>query len=131
MSALYLDTSAALKLIFDETESAAFADFYRRHSQTQWVSSSLLKIELTRGVMRIAPHLCDQAASLLEAFSYVRIDHIVQGAMNEPDRQLRSLDAIHIATARLLGSELDAFVSYDQRQLLAASSAGLMTLSPR
>lgn len=51
--------------------------------------------------------------------------------MNEPDRGLRSLDAIHLATARVLGEELDAIVSYDERLLKAADDAGLPTLSPR
>ena len=51
--------------------------------------------------------------------------------MNEPDRGLRSLDAIHLATARVLGPDLDAIVSYDDRLLKAAGDAGLTTVSPR
>ena len=51
--------------------------------------------------------------------------------MNEPDRGLRSLDAIHLATARIFGDELDARVSYDDRLLRAADEAGLPTISPR
>ena len=37
--------------------------------------------------------------------------------MNEPDRGLRSLDPIHLATARILGEDLDALISYDDRLL--------------
>jgi predicted nucleic acid-binding protein len=55
---------------------------------------------------------------------------IVEGAMNEPDRGLRSLDAIHLATARILGPDLDGIVSYDDRLLKAADDAGLLTVSP-
>ena len=57
-------------------------------------------------------------------------DDIVEGAMNEPDRMLRSLDAIHLATARILAPELDALVTYDDRLLKAATDAGLVTVSP-
>ena len=50
--------------------------------------------------------------------------------MNEPDRGLRSRDAIHLATARLLAGELDGVVSYDDRLLRAASEAGMNIISP-
>ena len=71
------------------------------------------------------------ARSLL-AFSFVAIDDdVVEAAMNEPDRGLRSRDAIHQATARILGEDLDALVSYDDRLLKAATDAGLATASPR
>jgi uncharacterized protein len=54
----------------------------------------------------------------------------VEGVMNEPDRGLRSLDAIHLATARILAPELDALVTYDDRLASAANDAGLVTLAP-
>jgi predicted nucleic acid-binding protein len=58
-------------------------------------------------------------------------DDIVVDAMNEPDRALRSRDAIHLATARILSGDLDAVVSYDNRLLKAVQDAGLSTASPR
>jgi predicted nucleic acid-binding protein len=51
--------------------------------------------------------------------------------MSEPDRGLRSLDAIHLATARILAPELEALVTYDDRLVKAATDAGLATVSPR
>ncbi len=50
--------------------------------------------------------------------------------MNEPDRGLRSLDAIHLATARILAPELEALVTYDDRLGKAATDAGLAMVSP-
>ena len=47
------------------------------------------------------------------------------------DRSLRSLDAIHLATARILAPELDALVTYDDRLRKASSDAGLVTVSPQ
>jgi predicted nucleic acid-binding protein len=71
------------------------------------------------------------ARDLLLAFSCIAIDDdIVEGAMNEPDRGLRSPEAIHLATARILAPELDALVTYDDRLASAANDAGLVTLAP-
>ena len=132
MSLYYADTSAVIKLLAEETHSKAFAAFYDAHAQAEWVSSALLRIEVTRAVLRAMPALLPAARDLLLAFSSITMDDdVVEGAMNEPDRGLRSLDAIHLATARVLGEDLDAIVSYDDRLLRAADEAGLPTLSPR
>lgn len=132
MSLYYADTSAVIKLLVEGTDSTAFAAFYDTHSDAEWVSSALLRIEVGRAVARAMPALLPDARDLLLAFSCIAIDDdVVEGAMNEPDRSLRSLDAIHLATARILAPELDALVTYDDRLLRAASDAGLVTVSPR
>jgi predicted nucleic acid-binding protein len=132
VSLYYADTSAVIRLLVEESHSKAFAALYDAHADAEWVSSALLPIELTRAVTRAMPALLPDARDLLLAFSFVAIDDdIVEAAMNEPDRGLRSLDAIHLATARVLGEDLDALVSYDDRLLKAATDAGLATASPR
>ena len=132
MTLYYADTSAVIRLLAEETHSPALATFYDENADAEWVSSALLKIELTRAVTRVMPVLLPDARDLLRAFSYVSIDDdIVEAAMNEPDRGLRALDAIHLATARIFGAELDALVSYDDRLVRAAGEAGLPTASPR
>jgi uncharacterized protein len=132
VSLYYADTSAVIKLLAEETHSRAFAAFYDEHADAEWVSSALLRIEVTRVVARAMPALLPDARDLLLAFSSIAIyDDIVEGAMNEPDRALRSLDAIHLATARILDPDLDALVSYDDHLIQAATDAGLTTASPR
>ena len=132
MSLYYADTSAVIKLLAEETDSRAFAAFYDTHADAEWVSSALLRVEVTRAVARALPALLPEARDLLLAFSCVAIDDdIVDGAMNEPDRGLRSLDAIHLATARIFAPELDAIATYDDRLIKAANDAGLTTASPR
>lgn len=132
MSLYYADTSAVIKLLVEEAHSKAFAAFYDAHTDAEWVSSAFLRIELIRAVARAKPVLLPDARDLLLAFSYIGIDdEIVEMAMNEPDRSLRSLDAIHLATARLLGSDLDAIVTYDERLATAAGDAGLVTTAPQ
>lgn len=132
MSLYYADTSAVIKLLAEEVHSKAFAAFYDARADAEWVSSALLRIEVTRAVTRAIPALLPDARDLLLAFSFIAIDdEIVEGAMNEPDRGLRSLDAIHLATARILRQDMDAIVSYDDRLLKAATDAGLPVTSPR
>ena len=132
MSLYYADTSAVIKLLAEETYSKAFAAFYDSHADAEWVSSALLRIEVTRAVARAMPALLPDARDLLTAFSYVAIDDdIVEAAIDEPDRSLRSLDAIHLATARIFGPDLGALVTYDNRLATAASDAGLMIVAPQ
>ena len=132
MSLYYADTSAVIKLLVEETDSKAFAAFYDAHDDAEWVSSALLRIEVTRAVARAMPALLPDARDLLLAFSCIAIDdEVVEGAMNEPDRGLRSLDAIHLATARILAPELDSLVTYDDRLIRAAADAGISVVTPR
>jgi len=85
VSLYYADTSAVIKLLAEETHSRAFAAFYDAHGDAEWVSSALLRIEVTRAVARAMPSLLPDARDLLLAFSSIAIDEdIVEGAMNEP-----------------------------------------------
>jgi predicted nucleic acid-binding protein len=131
VSLFYADSSAVIKLLVEEAHSTAFAAFYDAHSDAEWVSSALLRIEVARTVARAMPALLPDVRDLLSAFSSIAIDDdVVEGAMNEPDRSIRSLDAIHLATARVLTPELDALVTYDDRLIRAATAAGMVTVSP-
>src|SRR5487761_1716762 len=123
MALYYLDTSAAFKLLAAEEHADAFLAFYRDHRSDNWISSDLLRIEVSRAVTRTWPALIPDAQRLLDAFEYVQIDEdVVRSAIVEPDRLLRSLDAIHLATARILGPELAALLTYDDR--VAKADAG-------
>lgn len=131
MSLYYVDTSAALKLLREEEHSNDLAEFYDSNADASWVSSALLRIEVMRAVNRVMPALLPDARDLLTAFDVISIDDdIVDAAMNEPNRLLRSLAAIHLATARVLGTELDAVVTYDDRLAAAATEAGMSALMP-
>ena len=132
MSLYYIDTSAALKLLAEESHSRSFAAFYDGSAGASWVSSALLRIEVIRAVARVLPAALPDARDLLLAFDYVSIDdEVVDAAMNEPDRMLRSLDAIHLATARVLGPDLDGLATYDDRLAAAAKDTGIPVVAPR
>jgi uncharacterized protein len=132
VSLYYIDTSAALKLLAEESHSRAFAAFYDDSRGASWVSSTLLRVEVIRAVSRVMPAALPDARALLLAFDYVSIDdEVIDAAMNEPDRMLRSLDAIHLATARVLGTDLDGLATYDDRLAAAAKDAGIPVVDPR
>jgi uncharacterized protein len=131
VSLYYVDTSAVLKLLVEESHSRTFAAFYDEQARASWVSSALLRIEVIRAVTRVMPAVLPDARELLAAFDYVSIDdEIIDAAMNEPDRMLRSLDAIHLATARVLGPDLTGLVTYDDRLATAAHDAGIPVTTP-
>jgi uncharacterized protein len=130
--AVYLDTSAAMKLAVLEPESVALRTFLAR-CEDGFVSSSLLAIELRRAALRANDPAIALAAvaTVIPAIRLVRIDDEVigqAGILLPPS--LRSLDAIHLATALSLGAAVEAMVCYDNRLTEAATAAGLHVNSP-
>jgi hypothetical protein len=126
---VYLDASAAVKLVVSEPESASVRQFVA--SQLTRVSSRVLAVELMRAVTRASPGALDQARALLDVTEFVELDVVIaeRAALLEPVG-FRSLDAIHLGSALELGDELDAFVTYDPRQADAARELGLSVASP-
>jgi predicted nucleic acid-binding protein len=130
-AAVYLDSSALLKLIFDEPETGALLAFLRPWPRR--VSSALARIEVTRIVARVGdPLAAREAQRALRALHLVRVDdEIVARAAAIQPVGLRSLDAIHLATADTLGSDLAGMVVYDRRLAAAADAQGLTVWAPR
>ncbi len=96
------------------------------------IAADLVRTELRRAVMRAAPDRIAAADAVLGRLFLVRLDSEVLDAGGRLDPpELRTLDAIHIRCALLLGEELDAFVTYDARQADAARIAGLRVKQPR
>lgn len=126
MTALYLDSSAIIKLVLDEGGSAEMRDAI---SGAALASSRVAVVEVTKAVARVDP--AADAAPALEAVAYVELDEeLAEVAASTGTPALRALDAIHVASALLLAGQLDAFVTYDARQAAAAAAAGLRVLSP-
>ena len=135
MALFYADSSALVKLVRDEPESAPLRAFL---AEADIVTCELVLTELPRAIRRAAAHdpglpldlLIERAAETLEAVALLPLDRpllLAAGALAEP--ALRTLDAIHVAAAVDV-SPLDAFVSYDERQAAAARLAGLRTVHP-
>ena len=126
---LYLDSSAAAKLLVDEAESAALASYLDKSvDEHAIVSSALLETELRRLAVRLE---LDQSA-VTDLLARVDLVDPPRSLFHEagllPGTQLRSLDALHLATA--LRVDADTLVAYDARLLDAARSLGLPGHSP-
>jgi uncharacterized protein len=128
---IYLDTSAFLKTIFDEPQSPAIGRYLEALGSPQLVSSTLLAVEARRGALRADPRRLPRVDLALLRVAQVEMDGpVVETASRLPDPMLRSLDAIHLATAMLIRQDVEMLVSYDQRMLAAAAAHGIPTASP-
>jgi uncharacterized protein len=128
---IYLDSSALLKLLHDEAESTALADWLAARIGTPIVSSELAKIEVVRASRRINPATLTEATTLIAGLDLIPLSGaVIDQAAHVGETTLRSLDAIHLASALSIQAELSAFVAYDHRLGEAASTAGLELLAP-
>jgi uncharacterized protein len=128
MSLAYLDASAIVKLIVDEPESGALNRWYVEMQDL--VTSRVGVVETIRATGRRA---FDRAHRdrILSDLGVLELDApTAQAAATVQPQLLRSLDAIHLATAMALGPELDAFVTYDDRLAEAARTVGLPVVRP-
>lgn len=125
----YFDTSAFLKFIRSEPESWAFRADVR--SRLARVSSALLLVEGRRGAARYGPVALSWARSALERVTLLPLDGaVLEAAAGLEPPELRSLDALHLATAISLGDDLERFYCYDARLSEAAAGLGLDVRAP-
>ena len=126
-----LDSSALVRLVLDEPESAALESWLTSRAPLSVTASDLVRVELIRAVARAAPAGVPRARMLLAGVDLVPITRdLLETAADLGPPSLRSLDALHLATALSLGSALDAFVVYDERLARAATEAGLPVVAP-
>jgi len=131
---IYLDTSALMKLVRVETGSHELADWLDQRIEMPWVTSTLAEMELPRAIIRTRQF--ERLASVpvvLARLDLFEIDDVVRTtAAAYQDPHLRSLDAIHLATASVAASvaPLAALVTYDSRLAEAAASLGMPTAAP-
>jgi predicted nucleic acid-binding protein len=126
---LYLDTSAAAKLIVDEDESEALAAYIDSSmNEQELVSSAFLETELRRLAIRLE---FDQSV-VTDLLARVDLVDPPRSLFHEagllPGAHLRSLDALHLATA--LRVDCEFFLAYDKRLVDAARAVGLSVRSP-
>lgn len=126
--ATYLDSSAIVKLVVEEPESAALRLYLRRRTV---VASALAKVEVARALLPFGPAVQRRGADVLSRIDLVRLnDRVLTAAGAILPADLRSLDAIHLATALLLGPQLASVVTYDERLADAARANGCRVVAP-
>ena len=125
----YLDSSAIVKLVQAAPESASLRLYVRRHRPH--VSSALARTEVVRALLPFGPEATRRGRQALLGINLVRLDDRVLNLAGELlPSTLRSLDAIHLATARLLGESLGRIVTYDARIQTAAKALRFRVSSP-
>lgn len=128
--ATYLDSSAIVKLAVREPESGALRRYLRRRQPL--VSSALARTEVLRALLPVGEEAVARGRNVLGLLDLVRLsDRILTAAGTVLPMELRSLDAIHLASAGELGRDLRVLITYDERMAAAAKTLGLRIAQPR
>jgi predicted nucleic acid-binding protein len=127
---VYFDSSALVKLVVPEPESSALRSYF---DQTERVTASTLaRVEMLRSVRSHGAGAVLRARTLFSQIIWLAMDdQLLELAATLDPRSLRSLDAIHLATAQSVGSDLAAVATYDARMTAACRLAGLTVHAPR
>jgi hypothetical protein len=118
-----------MKLVVPESETKALRDLLRTWPER--VSSVIARIEVERVARRIGGGTVRRALTVLSRVALVELDdELVHAAAAIEPTDLRTLDAIHVATALSLGEDLGAMCAYDARLADAAAATGAKVVAP-
>jgi predicted nucleic acid-binding protein len=127
--AIYVDSSALVKLAVREAESAALRRYLGRRRPL--VSSAVARTEVMRALLPLGSEAVRRSREVLARVELLRVsDRVLEAAGLLAPADLGSLDAIHLASAEQLGSDLRGFVTYDERLATAAAARGLRVIRP-
>ena len=126
----FCDSSALVKLILQEPESASLRQHLQAYSRV--AASELAAAEVVRAVRRRDSTKVGLARRLIRSLDLICLDSsVIQSAASLDPPELRSLDALQVASALRLSPLDPVFVAYDVRASRAASHAGLRTVAPK
>ncbi len=126
---VYLDASALVKLVAPEEETDALAAFLAQHRSQ--ATSVIGLVEVRRAAARRPGVAAERVEDVLERISVIGFDLATAAAAGSIGQvALRTLDAIHLASAAALGPDLEAFVTYDHRLADAARVLGMRDAAP-
>ncbi len=132
MALIYLDSSALVKLVVAEPESEALFELLAAWPDR--VSSALALTEVPRALGRggFGPAERRRADQIFSRVGLIELDRrILAAAATLDPPALRTLDAIHLATALAVRQDLGGVITYDARLSLAARHVDLEVLAPR
>jgi predicted nucleic acid-binding protein len=125
----YIDSSAIVKLAVAEPESAALRRYLSRSRHL--VSSALARTEVLRALMPSGPEAVARGELVLRRIQLLRInDRVLNEAGRMMPSELRSFDAIHLASAQELGATVKRLITYDDRMADSARALGWSVSSP-
>ena len=127
--AIYLDSSAIVKLAVTEKESTALRRYLHRRGPL--VASALARTEVARSLLPLGPIAVQRGHDVLSRLELIRVtDRVLLEAGSLRPADLRSLDAIHLTTMLQLGVSLRRLVTYDARMSAAAVALGISAVAP-
>lgn len=129
---IYLDSSAIVKLVLEEPESTLLRRYlYGVDEPSRLVSSELVWTEVHRSVARAQLESVPDAEQQIRELVLIAVSRsVLQSAGTLEPRELRTLDAIHVASALALGDELTEIITYDRRMQAAATAVGVAWAAP-
>jgi uncharacterized protein len=131
---IYLDSAALVKLVREEDETRTLVAWLNERAGQRLVASVLVEVEVPRALRRSQPGVLGAVAATLARIDRIELDAAIRAtAAAYVDPLLRSLDAIHLATADQLvasGKAVSAFVTYDERLAEAARGCSLPVAAP-
>jgi predicted nucleic acid-binding protein len=128
---IYCDSSALVKLVVEEAESEALDDWLSSQRGVQLTSSIIARTEVVLAVARYGDKWTAAANDLLATVAVVELDvDLADEAARMGSPGLRTLDALHLASALRIAQAITAFVVYDHRLAEAARSQGLRVVAP-
>ena len=121
-----------MKLVQKEAESEALRRYLRRHRSDERIASALSRVEVVRAVQAGGAPAVAKARRQLARLHQVSLDAALLDAAASLARGtlVRSLDAVHLASAQLVASDLRAVVTYDQRMAASATGMGYAVAAP-
>jgi predicted nucleic acid-binding protein len=126
---VYLDASALVKLVAPEEETGALAAYLAEHRSQ--ATSVIGLVEVRRAVARRPGVARERVEDVLGRISAIDLDPATVGAAGSiGPAELRTLDAIHLASAAALGDDLEAVVTYDRRMADAARALEMPDVAP-
>jgi predicted nucleic acid-binding protein len=131
VSPVYLDSSAIVKLVVREPESGVLFDWLAAWPDR--MSSVIARVEVLRALRRAGAgeRTRRRALDVLSRIALIDLDRpVLDVASDLGPPVLRALDAIHLATALSVRSDLAGLVTYDERLAAAATRSRIAVWAP-
>jgi predicted nucleic acid-binding protein len=126
---IYIDTSALLKLVHPEAQSMPLRTWLARHPD-DLISSALIRAESRRALLRNDPAGLVNLPRVLSIIAQIPVtEEVLDRAAMLPEPGLRTLDAIHLASAQMIPG-VNTMLAYDKRLADAARKAGITVAGP-
>lgn len=125
---IYFDSSAVVTAVLGREYAPALRRYLELHAGRPWTSTiGFVEVVRTCDLVGDYPGLLD---ALSDDYDEAPLTRVVRDRAASLPGRLRALDAIHVASAQILGPELVALVTYDRRMADAARSVGLPVAMP-